>query len=142
MKKWKKQKHTGLAIYYTEAGMFLEKIVFSLFWLFLILKNENNIFDTLIKSEDLTLKIDLAYKKSPPLFKSEQQCSMTHTYTNSTKKSPLVAFLITIFYNITKIVQIINFCRSPWHLHFRILLWAYFYPWSHQIFFVVKIMLG
>ena len=93
--------------------MFLEKLVFSLFLLFLILKNKNNIFDTLIKSEDLTLKIDLAYKKSPPLFKSEQQCSMTHTYTNSTKKSPLVAFLITIFYNITKIVQIINFCRSP-----------------------------
>ena len=70
MKKWRKQKHTGLAIYYTEAGMFLEKLVFSLFLLFLILKNKNNIFDTLIKSEDLTLKIDLAYKKNSPLFKS------------------------------------------------------------------------
>ena len=77
--------------------MFLEKLVFSLFFLFLILKNENNIFDTFKKSEDLTLKIDLAYKNSSALSKSEQQCSMTHIYTNSTKKSPLVAFLITIF---------------------------------------------
>ena len=89
--------------------MFLEKFVFSLFWLFLILKNENNIFKTLIKSEDLTLKIDLAYIKSSPLFKSEQQCSMTPIYTNPTKKSPLVAFLIAILNNITKIVQRINF---------------------------------
>ena len=92
MKKWKKQKHTGLAIYHTEAGMFLENLVFSLFLLFLILKNENNIFEILIKSENLTLKIDLAYKKSSPLVKSEQQCSMTHIYTNSTKKSLLVAW--------------------------------------------------
>ena len=91
MKKWKKQKHTGLAIYHTEAGMFLEKLVFSLFLLFLILKNENNIFEILIKSENITLKIDLAYKKSSPSVKSEQQCSMTHIYTNSTKKSLLVA---------------------------------------------------
>ena len=89
--------------------MFLEKLVFSLFLLFLILKNENNIFETLIKSEDLTLRIDLAYIKSSPLFKSEQQCSMTHIYTNSTKKSPLVACLIATLSNITKIVLIINF---------------------------------
>ena len=40
----KKQKHSGLAIYHTKAGMFLEKLVFSLFLLFLILKNEKNIF--------------------------------------------------------------------------------------------------
>ena len=142
MKKWKKQKHTGLAIYHTEAGMFLENLVFSLFLLFLILKNENNIFEILIKSENLTLKIDLAYKKSSPLVKSEQQCSMTHIYTNSTKKSPLVACLIAILNNITKIVLIINFWRSPWHLHFIFFLWAYFHPRSRQIFFVVKINLG
>ena len=65
MKKWKKQKHTGLAIYHTEAGMFLEKLVFSLFLLFLILKNEINIFEISIQSENLTLKIDLAYEKAP-----------------------------------------------------------------------------
>ena len=94
MKKWKKQKNTGLAIYHTEAGMFLEKLVFSSILLFLILKNENNIFEILIKSENLTLKTDSAYKKSSPLVKSEQQCSMTHIDTNSTKKSPLVACLI------------------------------------------------
>ena len=91
------------------AGMFLEKLVFSLFLLFLILKNEINIFEISIKSENLTLKIDLAYKKSSPLVKSGQQCSMTHIYTNSTKKSPLVACLIAILSNITKIVLIINF---------------------------------
>ena len=77
--------------------MFLEKLVFSLFLLFLILKNEINFFEILIKSENLTLKIDLAYIKSSPWFKSEQQCSMTHIYTNSTKESPLVACLIAIF---------------------------------------------
>ena len=71
--------------------MFLEKLVFSLFLLFLILKNEINIFEISIKSENLTLKIDLAYKKSSPLVKSEQRCSKTHVYTNSTKKSLLVA---------------------------------------------------
>ena len=97
MKKWKKQKHTGLAIYHTEAGMFLEKLVFSSFSLFLILKNENNIFKTLIKSEDLTLKIDLAYKKSSPVFKSEQQCSMAHIHTNSTKKIPTRFFSDSYF---------------------------------------------
>ena len=89
--------------------MFLEKLVFSLFLLFLILNNENNIFEILIKSEYLTLKIDLAYKKSSPLVKSEQQRSMTHIYTNSTKKSPRVACLIANLSNITKIVLIINF---------------------------------
>ena len=88
--------------------MFLEKLVFSLFSLFLILKNENNIFEILIKSENLTLKIDLVYKKSSPLVKSEQQCSMTHIYTNCTKKSPLVACLIANLSNILKIVLVIN----------------------------------
>ena len=73
--------------------MFLEKLVFSSFLLFLILKNENNIFEILIKSENLALKIDLAYKKSSPLVKSEQQCSMKYIYT---EKSPLVACLIAI----------------------------------------------
>ena len=89
--------------------MSLGKLSFSLFLLFLILKNENNIFKTIKKNEDLTLKIDLAYIKRFPLFKSEQQCSMTHIYTSSTKKSPLVACVIAIFNNNTKIVQIINF---------------------------------
>ena len=45
--------------------MFLEKLVFSLFLLFLILKNEINIFEISIQSENLTLKIDLAYEKAP-----------------------------------------------------------------------------
>ena len=89
--------------------MFSEKLVYSLFLRFLILKNENNIFETLLKSENLTLKIDIAYKKSSPLVKSEQQCSTTHIDTNSTKKSPLVACLIANLSNITKIVLIINF---------------------------------
>ena len=96
----------------------------------------------MIKSENLTLKIDLAYKKSSPLVKSEQQCSMTHIYTNSTKKSPLIACLVANLRNITKIVLIINFWRSPWHLQFRINLRAYLCPLSLQIFFVVKITLG
>ena len=91
MKKMKKTK-TYRASYLSYQGRYVLRIVsFSLFLLLLILKNENNIFKILKKSENLTLKIDLAYKKSSPLVKSEQQCSMTHIHTNSTKKSPLVA---------------------------------------------------
>ena len=116
--------------------------VFSYFLRFLILKNQNNIFETLKKSENLALIIDLAYKNSRLFVKTDQQCSMTHIFTNPTQKFPLVDCLIAILYHITKIILIIDFWRSPWHLQFRINLRAYLCPLSLQIFFVVKITLG
>ena len=109
--------------------------IFSYFLRFLILKNQNNIFETLKKSENLALIIDLAYKNSFPFVKTDQQCSMTHIFTNPTKKFPLVDCLIAILYHITKIILIIDFWRSLWHLQFRINLRAYFCPKSLQIFF-------
>ena len=62
--------------------MFSEKLVYSLFLRFLILKNENNIFETLLKSENLTLKFHNSYKNSSPSVKSEQQCSVTSSRQN------------------------------------------------------------
>ena len=41
----KKQKHTGLAIFYTEAGMFSKMQNFDILKRFEILKIENNIFE-------------------------------------------------------------------------------------------------
>ena len=41
----KKQKHTGLAIFYTEAGMFSKMQNFNFLKRFEILKIENNIFE-------------------------------------------------------------------------------------------------
>ena len=72
MKKWKNQKHTGLANYNTEPGMFWKMQVFLYFLRFLILKNENNIFDNLKKHENLHLEIGFAYENRFLMVKIEQ----------------------------------------------------------------------
>ena len=71
MRKWKKQKHSGLAIYNTKAAMFSKMHILYFFLRFIILKSENNIFENVIYSDDLPLKTDLACLNSFPMAKTE-----------------------------------------------------------------------
>ena len=71
MRKWKKQKHSGLAICNTQAAMFSKMQIFYSFLRFIILKSENNIFENVIYSDDLPLKTDLACLNSFPMAKTE-----------------------------------------------------------------------
>ena len=71
MRKWKKQKHSGLAIYNTKAAMFSKMHDLYLFKRFIILKTENNIFENVNNGDDLPLETDLACLKSFPMVKTE-----------------------------------------------------------------------
>ena len=53
MRKWKKQKHSGLAIWYTKTAMFSKMHDFQNFSGFIILKSENNILENIIYNDDL-----------------------------------------------------------------------------------------